>query len=156
MRLLLSFLFICIWQVSFSQMTFSEMKNIQKMDLNKFETYCLSRGFEFDETIDDEYNFGMSYVKGNGSSTKFLTFYEVFFIEEKNVVQYQTSSSSEYLSFKSQIEGAGLKLTNTFTKNERLFKEYNDLNYEVILVTGKSSDPNIDFYEIQLKRKKLN
>ena len=47
MKFFLSLLFLLLWQISFSQMTFAEMKNIQKMDLNRFETYCLSNGYEF-------------------------------------------------------------------------------------------------------------
>lgn len=153
MKLLLSFLFICIWQVSFSQMTFAEMKNIQKMDLNKFETYCISKGYEFNKTIDNGYSFGMSYTKGYESSTKYLRFYETYVIDEKNVIAYETGSSSEYLGIKAQIEASGLKLTKTHSFNGFLFKEYSDTNFEVSIVTGKDFNLNLDVYEITLKKK---
>ena len=153
MRLLISFLFVCIWLVSFSQMTFAEMKNIQKMDLNKFETYCISKGYEFNETIDNGYSFGMSYVKGFDKNTKYLSFYETYVLDDKNVLCYQTSSSSEYISIKTQIEAAGLKLFNTFTHNGYLHKDYSNSQYEVTLVTGKGLRLNLDIYEITLIKK---
>jgi hypothetical protein len=152
MKFFLSLLFLLMWQISFSQMTFAEMKNIQKMDLSKFETYCLSRGYEFSETTDDDDVFGIDYVKGNGINTKHIIFYERY-LELKNVVVYQLGSSSEYLLLKSQIESAGLKLIKTFSYQGKLFKDYSGANYIVNIVTYKDSELNKDFHEITLKSK---
>lgn len=134
-------------------MTFAEMKNIQKMDLNKFETYCLSRGFEFDETIDNGYSFGMNYKKGNGANVKYITFYEKYIVNERNVITYQTGSSIEYLNIKTQIESSGLKLRKTYTYNGCLVKDYYDNIFEISLITGKDFNLNLDVYEITLKKK---
>ncbi len=134
-------------------MTFAEMKNIQKMNLSKFETYCLSRGYRFSETIDDDHNFGLCFSKGSGVNTKYLAFYEIYVVENKNVIVYQTSTSSEYLTIKAQIESSGLKLINSSAENGCMFKDYSDNYYTVNLVTGRSSNSNSDFFEITLKKK---
>ncbi len=153
MRILLSFLFICIWQVSFSQMTFAEMKNIQKMDLNKFETYCLSNGYEFNNVIDDNNYFGMCYAKVSGLVTKHLSLYDKYEIVYKNVVDYQTGSSSEYLTIKTQLESAGLKLTKTSSYDGVLFREYSSDLLLVNIASGKHPESEKEFYQIILKKK---
>lgn len=132
-------------------MTFSEMKNIQKMDLNKFETYCLSKGFKFDSVTDDEIDFSLSYTKGSELNTKYIIFYNKYRRTQKNVVEYQTASIIEYLSIKKELEATGFTLKETSTYNGVLFKDYTNDAFLITVVTGKHPELEKDWYQIILK-----
>ena len=153
MRLLISFLFVWIWLVSFSQMTFAEMKNIQKMDLNRFETYCLSNGYEFNSVTDDGIDIGLSYGKGSGLNTKYIYLYNKYRRVKKNVVEYQTGSITEYLSIKKELESTGFTQTEASTFNGVLFKEYTNDIFLVTIATGKHPESEKDFHQIILETK---
>ena len=151
MRYILVFLLVCFSSITFSQMSLDELKKLQKMNLSKIENYCLGKGFKFSQVYDDEFDFGISYVKGIGSSKVFINFYERYVKHDYNVVVYQTNSSSDYLSIKTQIEESGFILVLTSTDNGVMFKEYTDANFIVILATGKDPELHQDAYEITLK-----
>jgi hypothetical protein len=137
---------ISSWSL-FSQISLTELQNILKMDQSKFETYCLSKGYEFNKIYDDENRFSSEYIKGKGVATKFLTLYERYFNDGK-VIVYQTFSSDEYLSIKKQIESTGLKLIKTDSWDGKMSKDYADSNYSVSVFSGKSQNHEYTTYEI--------
>jgi hypothetical protein len=150
MKFLLSFLFGCLWQVSFSQITLTELQKILKMDQSKFETYCLLNKYELSEYINDTYESGSEYVKGYGSNTKYLKLFDYFYKWGKTV-QYQINNSNEYLSLKSGIINSGYKVFNTSVlENGYKYVDYSNSIYVISIATGKDPTSNLDFYEVSM------
>ena len=54
MKFVFTLLLISFSTVSFSQMTFSDILKIYKMDMDQFEEYAISRGYEFHEFDSNE------------------------------------------------------------------------------------------------------
>lgn len=146
-RLIFLFSFAFISLYCNSQMTLNEMKNILKLDINKFETYTLNRGYSFSGVDESEYVSGVSYVIGKGSLTKYLTFYDKWATRGK-VVTYQTGDKNEYLNLKKQIEQEGFNLFKTETFNGRIVKEYRNENFVLNIHSGQID--GIDVFEITL------
>jgi hypothetical protein len=121
------------------------------MDLNKFETYALNRGYNFDEVNEEEKVFGHSYRKGDGDLSKYLTLYDKFY-EQNRTVTYQTSETKEYLSFKNEIERDGFQLTKTENFEGTSLKFYSNSTYNLRIYVGKGEIAD-NVYEINLTRK---
>jgi len=151
MKFILFLFYITICFKSFSQLTLVELKNILKMDLNKFETYALNRGYNFDEVNEEEKVFGHSYRKGDGDLSKYLTLYDKFY-EQNRTVTYQTSETKEYLSFKNEIERDGFQLTKTENFEGTSLKFYSNSTYNLRIYVGKGEIAD-NVYEINLTRK---
>ena len=134
-----------------AQMSINEMKAILKMDLDKFETYALNKGYGFSNIKDDENTYGYTYIKVTESATKFITLYEKYFDEHKCLI-YQTEIKSEYLLIKKQLIESGFKLF--FEKNFKgsIVKKYTNNTHVVTLVNGLNR--GYDTYEISISKSK--
>jgi hypothetical protein len=132
-------------------MTLLELKNILKMDLSKFETYSLRKGYKFDGVSDEENVFGHTYTIGEGERTIYLTLY-VKHYDNSRVVTYQTSSTKEYLSLKTEIESNGFKITKTETFDGAAANFYSNQIYDLRIFVSKG-DIADNVYEINLVKK---
>lgn len=134
-----------------AQMSMNEMKAILKMDLDKFETYALNRGYGFSNIKDDENTYGITYTKGNESATKFITLYEKYFDEYK-CLTYQTEIKSEYLLIKKQLIESGFKLFSEKNFEGSIVKKYKNKTHTVTLINGLNRGN--DTYEISIYNSK--
>ena len=116
------------------------------MDMDQFETFSISKGYQFYELKKSENYFGHTYVKGYGENTKYLTLYNKYFSYGNNVT-YQTSNSNEYLNFKNQIKNYGFVLHSEDTFNEDPYRVFRNKTYEIIIYTLKGGD-----FEISMKK----
>ncbi len=114
-----------------------------------FETYCINNGYKFHQVVDDESQFGISYGKGTGVNTKYLTLYSRFYDQGKTLT-FQTGSSSEYLSIKNQLEIQKFKLINTNSYDGAVVKSYSNDKFELEIYIGKD-DEDYNYYEINVK-----
>jgi len=144
MKYILFIFFICSSYFSFGQMTVSEMMKIYKMDMDQFETYALSKGYKFNELVNDENSYGHEYIKGYSENTKYLTLYSSFFSRGINV-NYQTSNTNEYLNFKNQLKNLGFVLHSEETFKDEPVKVYRNKTYEIRIYIMKN-----EIYEIGL------
>lgn len=134
-----------------AQISINEMKNILKMDLDTFETYTLNKGYSFSNIKDDEHTYGITYVKGTGSTTKFITLYEKYFDEYKQLT-YQTEMKSEYLLIKKQLLESGFKLFSQENFEGSIVKKYKNTTHAVTLINGLNR--GYDTYEISISKSK--
>lgn len=123
MKYVFPLLLVCSSFFSFSQITPTEMMKIYKMDMDQFETYSLNKGYEFSNTKDNENLFGVTYTKGLGTNTKYLTLYTRHFVDGI-MVRYQTSNNNEFASFKNALKVNGFKLVDTHTFDGNIVKKY--------------------------------
>lgn len=131
-----------------AQLTINDMKMILKMDLDKFETFALKRGYAFNKIIDDNNIYGLIFKKGHGRETRYMSLYSKYFEYGKATV-YQITNKSEYLNLKKQIEENGFKLLNIENYDGSLFKYYTNNVYEITLVSANKN--GIEIFEITLK-----
>jgi hypothetical protein len=143
--------------VSFSQMTFTDILKIYKMDMDQFEEYAISRGYEFYKFKKDENMNGVSYTKGVGKETKYLTLYDYYFGDRKNV-NFQTSSSSELLRIKTEMKKSGYTLYESyFIKDNVKCDDYKKGVFQLSIFTGISTDENnYVTYEIGFSKNKMD
>ena len=140
MKYIFSLFLVFSFNLSFGQMSVSEMMKVYDMDMDQFETYALQRGFKFYEIIDKNRVHGYSYSKGYNKQTKYLTFYDTFY-DDGVVLIYQTAEINEYLNFKKQMNSYGFRLyeNSSFksSKSDKLdqFKLYRNKNYEIQIFT---------------------
>lgn len=134
-----------------AQMSINEMKAILKMDLDTFETYTLKKGYGFSDIKDDEYSYGVTYVKGTGYSTKYITLYQKYFDEYKHLT-YQTEIKSEYLLIKKQLLESGFKLFSEENFKGSIVKKYKNTTHTVTLINGINR--GYDTYEISIGKPK--
>jgi hypothetical protein len=118
------------------------------MDLNKFETYALSKGYNFVEVTEENKVFGHTYMKGAGNLSKYLTLYVKNYDDYKKIT-YQTSETKEYLSFKTEIEKNGFQLTKTENFEGTSLKFYSNSIYDLRIFVGKGEIAD-NVYEINL------
>ena len=138
-----------------AQITLIDMKTIIKMDYDSFETFAMKKGFSFSNIQSDEQKKpyeSVTYTKGLGKNTKYITLYSKFIDFNKRSVIYQTNNETEYLLIKNQMKEQGFVLFDTEHFQERgvLFKTYKNKNYTLILGTGKN-EINTVTYEISLE-----
>ena len=126
------------------------MKTILKMDYDSFETFAMNRGYVFKEFCNGELKC-VTYTKGLGDKTKFITLYTKYYEVNENSFTYQTSSEIEYLSIKKQMKELGFVLYDTDEWQEKgvLFKEYKNRNYKLTIAVGKNEINTVN-YEISL------
>ena len=146
MKYIFSILLIFSFNLSFGQMTPSEMMKIYKMDFDQFETYSIGKGYKFDNLKNDEYRYGHCYTKGNRYNTKYLTLCNPYF-DEGVKVTYQTSNSNEYLNFKNQMIKLGFVLYSKDDFNDEPYKVYRNNKYQIYLFTMKDN-----IFEISLSK----
>jgi hypothetical protein len=148
MKYIFSLLLIFSFNISFGQMTVSEMMRVYKMDLDQFETYSISKGFQFLEVTSNENYFGHKYGKGPGKNTKYLTLYTNFFKHGKYLT-YQTSNSNEYLNFKNDLKSKGFIVSSTKSFEGSIEKIYMLNKWEFTIYTG-SGGKDHQIFEIDL------
>lgn len=146
MKYILSILFTCSTYFSYSQMSLTDFYRIYNMDFDQFETYAISKGYEFLEIKNDEHRNGHTYTKGSGLNTKFLTLCNRYF-EEGIHIAYQTSNSKEYLNIKNEMKNAGYFLYSENTFLDEPYKIFRNNKYEIYLMTMSNST-----YEITLSK----
>ena len=136
--------------ISYAQITLNDMKTILKMDYDSFETFAMNRGYVFKEFCNGELKC-VTYTKGLGDKTKFITLYTKYYEVNENSFTYQTSSEIEYLSIKKQMKELGFVLYDTDEWQEKgvLFKEYKNRNYKLTIAVGKNEINTVN-YEISL------
>ena len=150
MKYFITLSLLCVTIFSFGQMSLSEIIKVNKMDMDQFETYAISKGYEFHKFQKDENYNGQSYVKGTGKSTKYLTLYDSYFSYGTNVT-YQTSSSTELLNIKNQLKSLGFNFFNSGTSGESQYKEYKNSKYELSIYTiPPDEEDDAVKYEINL------
>ncbi len=142
---------LLISTISYSQISLNEMKTILKMDYDSFETFVMNKGFVFNDRQNDNFDY-VSYVKGYGKNTRYISLYTRSLANYKKKVNYQTAIESEYLSLKKQMKEQGFYFFETFDNNEnndeKVFaKIYRNKIYELRVHSIKSED-NIVTYEI--------
>ena len=141
MKYIFSILLIFSFNISFSQMTVSEMMRVYKMDMDQFETFAINKGYKFYKFQKDENTYGHTYKKGYGENIKYLTLYSRFY--SKGIyVYYQTSNSNEYLIFKNQLKNFGFVLTPSIEEvfRENPYKVYRNKTYEIDITTGNNGN----------------
>jgi len=131
-------------------MTVSEMIRVYKMDMDQFETFAISKGYEFYrfERNEEKYN-GICYIKGVGNETKYITHHDKYFSYGSHV-NYQTGNTNEILNLKKQIKSLGYKLFNSsFIKNNIKEEIYRNTTFELVIYTHPPNDEyNSVWYEI--------
>lgn len=131
-----------------AQISINEMKNFLKMDIDKFETHALNKGFEFKKIESDENYYGITFTKGNSINTKYITLYEKFFNVGKSVV-FQTSLKSDYILIKNQLIAQNFKLINNEEIDGSLHKTYKN-NFYIVELYNAFIDNKV-IYEATLK-----
>ena len=159
MKYIFSLILVCSSYLSLGQMSVSEMMKVYYMDLDKFETFAITKGYQFDEVDGDKNEagevtsntFGHGYKKGTGKETKYLTLYTTYF-EDGKCLQYQTSNSNEYLKIKSELIAMRFILESTNTFKGKVNKIYNLNRWNLSIFIGKSESGN-EVFEISIKQK---
>lgn len=141
--------------ISYAQITLNDMKTIIKMDFDSFETFVMNKGFSYSKigsTLSKDAFECVTYTKGLGEKTKYITLYKKYIDYNKRNVTYQTNSETEYLLIKKQSKEQGFNLYDTLEYEEKgvLFKTYKNKNYELTLGIGKN-EVNSVTYEISLQ-----
>jgi hypothetical protein len=142
-----------------SQISVSELIKIQKMNSDQFESYALNRGYELEEVEDNDNVNGVTFTKGVGKNTKYLSLYSTFYSSGITVV-FQTSNTTEFINFKSQLSNFGFKFykKETFTPSDENYtsqvNEYRSSQYEIHIHSIPPHDGQSIKYEISLNKLK--
>ena len=75
-----------------AQITLNDMKTILKMDYDSFETFVMNKVFIFDSREKDDFE-SVSYDKGLGENTKYITLYTRSFNNYIKKGNYKTPES---------------------------------------------------------------
>jgi hypothetical protein len=134
-----------------AQITLNDIKTILKMDYDNFETFAMNKGFSFSEFCENEFEC-VTYKKGYGEKTRFITLYSSHISSNEKKVTYQTYSETEYLLYKKQMKEQGFNLFDTEEWQEKgvLFKYYKNKNYQLTLAVGKTKINSVN-YEITIE-----
>ncbi len=134
--------------ISYAQITLNDMKTILKMDYDSFETFVMNKGFTFDNRRNDDLE-SITYVKGFGEKTKYISIYTKIRKNYKKSVNYQTESEVEYLSIKKQMKEQGFYFFETYENNDNktFTKAYRNKIYE-LRVHSIRNEFNTVTYEI--------
>jgi hypothetical protein len=139
MKFVFILLLISFSTIAFSQMTFKKLVKIYKMDMDQFEEYAISRGYKFHHFKKDEDLNGISYSKGEGKETKYLTLYDNFY-GNGNYVEFQTCVSSELLKIKTEMKKFGYTLYESNFMENRI--KYDDYKRGVLKLSIYTKPPN--------------
>jgi hypothetical protein len=88
---------------------------------------------------EDEGYYGLSYTKGVGKNTKYLSLYNKLFTQRR-CVTVQTSIESEYLNIKNQLTQLGFKLISTTNTDGSIKKVFKNNNWLVNVYSGILDD----------------
>ena len=104
-KLIILFLLI-LPSVSFCQLKVNDLIQIYSMDFDQFEKFCIEKGYELYQVEEHPESNGIYYKRGKGKDTRYIGLFEKF--KNQGIkVKYQTSNSSEVVSFKQQIKSLG-------------------------------------------------
>lgn len=161
MKYIFSLLLVFSFNISFGQMTVSEMIKIYGMDLDEFETFALGKGFELHEIKNDEKINGVVYIKNRGLYPYYLEL-DLLNVYHGKLVSFQTSINSEFVSIKNQLKILGFKLfndENSFIdeKQSMIVRSYKNIKWKVIITQDKiisygKTDTNIYRYRVDLQK----
>lgn len=127
------------------------------MNFDQFESHALARGYELEEVEDKEKVNGVTYSKGTGKESRYLSLYSLFY-ESGITVIYQTSNTNEYINFKNQLSSFGFKFykKDSFTPDDKNYtsqvNEYRNNIYEIQIYSIPPHDGQLVKYEISLSR----
>lgn len=155
-KIILLLIFIFQNYLALCQIDLKDILQVYKMDFDKFETFCLQKGFEFSSTVKEDCCNGVVFTKGTGINTKYITLYNIYF----NVgisVSFQTSIPNEYLNIKSQLTNYGYSLvsTDSFTPsngNTSQVKKYRKGDMEINIHTIPPRGAEGQKFEINLQK----
>ena len=133
-----------------AQLSLNEMFAVYKMDLDKFESFALGKNYNFHEMKESDHTYGMTFVRGLGENTKYVTLYTRFFSYGK-AVNMQTGKTTEYLNFRSQLQSQGFKPKSTENSDGSLKKIYIKGAWEVTTYSGNNDDGR-PYHEIHLQK----
>lgn len=155
MKYLYSIFFICLSYFSYGQMTLVDLMKIYKMDMDHFETYALSKGYNLSRFDRNDNVDGVVYVKGTGKETRHLTLYESWFTDGPSV-DFQTRNSNELLNIKNQLNSLGFKIFDSYFMSDgsgTQVKKYRNNKYELQIFTIPPDDNDIYIvYELLFKQ----
>jgi hypothetical protein len=134
-------------------MTAAELTKVYNMNFDQFERFAISKGFEFDEFDYDDSKNGISYVKGVGKQTKYLSLYDKFYSHTINV-GYQTTSTTEILNIKTQFKNFGYKVANSYFMDDGTkVEEYQNTKFSFKIYTIQPDDEqNWVTYEVAFRK----
>lgn len=120
MKYIFSLLLIFSFNLSFSQMTVSEMIKVSKMDMDTFKAHAASKGFIFHETIKNDDFYGNTFLKGQEPYTKWYKYLSLYtkYLNEGNVLCYQTTDRMELKNIRNQVKYLGFNLISTSSSSE--------------------------------------
>ena len=99
--------FIFCSNISFSQIfTLDELVNISNMNTDEFDSFVISKGYEFFKTETDDYSENIIYahnLKSNNIAPSYISKY-MFKKNPNTMVSYQTLEKEVYISIKKQIK----------------------------------------------------
>lgn len=97
-----------------------ELIKMSKMDTDSFDTFVISKGFEFVGGVEVNKTNGVKYgfMLNEIDSKKALKWVTLFAVINKYSINYQTSDKSEYLNIKNQIKQLGFKLVTSDVLND--------------------------------------
>lgn len=129
MKYVITLFLISFSSVVFSQITLNDMIKLCNTDLDQFENFALTKGFDYDNLksnsdIDITEKI-LIYSKGDGLDKKYLTLY----IGNYPIsVTYQTPIHNEFLILKNQLKNQGFKFISSKTEkdsdNVETFRKY--------------------------------
>ena len=152
MKFVFTLLLISFSSIAFSQMTFNDILKIYKMDMDQFEEYAISRGYEFYKFEKEEEVNGVMYRKINrrGRETTYLELYDSYYSEGKHI-GFQTGVSSDILRIKTEMKKFGYKLYTSIFMKDNITKadRYTNGKFELSIYTTPPNE-NFDYawYEI--------
>ena len=147
--------FIFCSNISFSQIfTLDELVNISNMNTDEFDSFVISKGYEFFKTETDDYSENIIYahnLKSNNIAPSYISKY-MFKKNPNTMVSYQTLEKEVYISIKKQIKTLGFVFVDTETnENKSIFLNYKKGEIKLTLTSILSvKNPGNTFYEISI------
>lgn len=154
MKYIFSIILVFSFNLSFSQMTVSEMIRVYNMDMDQFETYAISKGYDLSEFQQDKDFDGVKYGIGLGKETRHLSLFDEYYLNGKTV-EFQTRIPNELLNIKTQLKNFGFKLYKSYLFNKKQqVKLFRNKIFELAITTFPIDDEHIyNVYMITLNKK---
>ena len=149
-------LFLFLSAESFSQkISVEELKKLHASDWDTFDTFVLTKGYEYSSSKDDRKYTLKSYAYNETADTmasRFISKY-VNNYSSSGIVTWQTSKNFEYLWFKNQLISKGFKFIESGQFKKSTFLKYINGKLQLKLYVSKGPDANgkeIPVYEISI------
>ena len=134
----------------------SELIKLNNQDWDDFDTYVVTKGYQYQETDDNDLNEAKAYsFDTNKTSSKAPYFISKTFYKKTNLkaVAFQTLKMEEYLAFKTQLKTLGFKYVGAQTTEQATFLDYKKGMIEVSLASFKAPNDSGEMltgYEISV------